>query len=318
MNSKIKSVVVTLLCGAWVLGLALWGLLLPDGDISLSERRRLAQMPKISAEALLDGSFMSDFESYSADQFPLREGFRRVKSVGEYYVFRRLDSEGIYLKDGYASKLDYPLNTAAAEHVLERMGYIYDTYLKDSGGKIFLSLIPDKNYFMADGYPHLDYDELVAMMRNGAEYAEYIDIFPTLELSDYYRTDTHWRQEKLIDTAKTLADGMGASLTWEYSENELDTPFYGVYYGQSALPLPGERLVYLTSEGLRDIEVYNAELDKTQEVYVMENADGADPYEIFLDGSRSLMVLSNPNADSDKELVIFRDSFGSSIAPLLA
>ncbi|MBR6635258.1 MAG: hypothetical protein IKL41_06515, partial [Clostridia bacterium] len=32
----------------------------------------------------------------------------------------------------------------------------------------------------------------------------------------------------------------------------------------------------------------------------------------------SLITIDNPNAKTDKELVLFRDSFGSSIAPLLA
>ena len=31
-----------------------------------------------------------------------------------------------------------------------------------------------------------------------------------------------------------------------------------------------------------------------------------------------LLRIDNPNATTDKELIIFRDSFGSSIAPLLA
>ena len=38
---------------------------------------------------------------------------------------------------------------------------------------------------------------------------------------------------------------------------------------------------------------------------------------MFLSGSLSLITIENPNATTDKELVIFRDSFGSSIAPLL-
>ena len=49
----------------------------------------------------------------------------------------------------------------------------------------------------------------------------------------------------------------------------------------------------------------------------MDKAYGKDPYEMFLSGSLSLITIENPNATTDKELVIFRDSFGSSIAPLL-
>jgi hypothetical protein len=39
---------------------------------------------------------------------------------------------------------------------------------------------------------------------------------------------------------------------------------------------------------------------------------------MFLSGPLSLVTVENPNASTDKELVVFRDSFGSSIAPLFA
>ena len=40
---------------------------------------------------------------------------------------------------------------------------------------------------------------------------------------------------------------------------------------------------------------------------------------MFLSGARvSLVVIENPNATTDKELIVFRDSYGSSLIPLLA
>lgn len=53
-------------------------------------------------------------------------------------------------------------------------------------------------------------------------------------------------------------------------------------------------------------------------VYDMEKGAGNDPYELFLSGSISLLSIENPNAETDRELIVFRDSFGSSLAPLLA
>ncbi len=41
------------------------------------------------------------------------------------------------------------------------------------------------------------------------------------------------------------------------------------------------------------------------------------PYEMLLSGSLSLVTLNNLKAQEDKKLIVFRDSFGSSIAPLL-
>ena len=39
---------------------------------------------------------------------------------------------------------------------------------------------------------------------------------------------------------------------------------------------------------------------------------------MFLSGPLSLVTIENPNINTQKELIIFRDSFGSAIAPLLA
>ena len=37
-----------------------------------------------------------------------------------------------------------------------------------------------------------------------------------------------------------------------------------------------------------------------------------------MSGSKSILTIENPEAETDRELILFRDSFGSSLAPLLA
>ena len=104
--------------------------------------------------------------------------------------------------------------------------------------KVYLSVIPDKNYFLAEtnGYPALDYQALTDALRKQTEFAAYIDLFGTLTADDYYRTDSHWRQENLLTTADTLAAAMGVALPdSRYTEWTLDRPYYGVYYGYAAL-----------------------------------------------------------------------------------
>ena len=49
----------------------------------------------------------------------------------------------------------------------------------------------------------------------------------------------------------------------------------------------------------------------------MDKLTGNDLYEMYLSGNQPLLRIDNSNAATDKELIIFRDSFGSSIAPLL-
>jgi hypothetical protein len=111
---------------------------------------------------------------------------------------------------------------------------------------------------------------------------------------------------------------MGTVPAGEYEERVLDHPFYGVYCGQSALPLPAEEIRYLTGSFMEDCTVYDHQNGKEISFYDMEKAVGKDPYEMFLSGNLSVVTIENSNAATEKELIVFRDSFGSSLVPLLA
>ena len=318
--NHINNIVTVVVLGVVFVSLTMASWLLPPQEFSDNERRKLAQRPKFSPDTMSDGSFMMEFEKYTLDQFPLRDQFRTLKAYTTYDVFGQLDNHDIYIQDGYAAKLEYPLQMDSLEHAADRFAYIYEKYLAGKEMNIYLSIVPDKSYFLAEkhGYLSTDYEKLFHVMRNHMNYADYIDITGTLDITDYYKTDTHWRQEKLPETAAVLAEGMGTSISGAYTEYALDVPFYGVYYGQSALPLPPETLYYLSNDVLDGCIVTNHEDQTMGSIYNMEKKSGKDPYEIFLSGPRSLITIENPNCESDKELVIFRDSFGSSIAPLLS
>lgn len=317
---KIKNIILVILTAAFLFGFLLWSILKPTDEQSVSERRQLAKFPAVNGETILSGSFMTDFEKYTLDQFPLRDQFRTVKAITAFYIFGQKDNNDIYIKDGFAAKLEYPMNEDSIKYAASRFQFVYDKFIANKDMNVYLSVIPDKNYFMAEenGYPSIDYEKFISDMRELTGFAEYIDITTLLELSDYYSTDTHWRQEKLTDVARHLAAEMGVELSAEYTVNKVDTPFYGVYYGQSALPLPSDDLYYLENSLLNDCKVYDHETGKYISVYDLEKTNGNDPYEMFLSGSKSLLTIENPSSTTDKELIIFRDSFGSSIAPLLA
>ena len=304
----------------------LWGALTcaawfgPAEDFSDTERRKLAQFPKLNTQTVLDGKFMTEFESYTLDQFPLRDSFRRLKALFHYNALGQKDNNDIYIADGYAAKLEYPLNEVSVSNALGKFNAIYDRYLGGSE-KIVVSVVPDKGYYLAEanGYPAMDYAALFEAVRQGMSWAEFADITADLEAGDYYRTDTHWRQEQIVDAAEALCKALGAD---RFREEELtpvavERPFYGVYYGQAALPMDGEQMTVLENEILKNCTVYNHEIGKTTGIYDWEKLDSRDLYDVYLSGAAALLTIENPNAKTDKELVVFRDSFGSSIVPLL-
>ena len=318
-KNKWNMIAMAAVGAVWLL-LAATAWLRPADAASDSERRELAQFPDISAEKLLDGSFMTDFEDYTLDQFPLRDSFRKLKAGVHYYVLGQRDNNDIYLSDGYAAKLEYPLNEKSLAHALQVFGNIREKYLQ--GSKVYAAVVPDKNYYLADklGYPSLDYEKLMLSVQQGMPYAEHIDLTSSLTIDDYYHTDTHWRQERLLAAAQRLCNAMGvpAPKAEDYRLNKAEKPFYGVYYGQAALPMEPDTLYTMESDLLDGCKVFNYETNAYTDIYDQQKLEGKDLYEVYLSGPVSLLRVENPNAQTDKELIVFRDSFGSSMVPLLA
>ena len=138
MNKRIKNIVTVVLLAAFLFGFGAWAALKPADSLSLSERRRLKQLPAVRMDAVLSGKFMSDFEGYALDQFPLRDEWRTLKALNQLYVYRQKDNNGVYIKDGYAAKLEYPMNESSIDHAAERFRYLYENFMADAGARVHL------------------------------------------------------------------------------------------------------------------------------------------------------------------------------------
>jgi len=315
MEKNRDKILVGLVGGIFaLLCLLVW--VMPDAQYSTAERRELKQMPEFSAETIVCGRFMSNFEEYSLDQFPFRDLYRSFKALTSL----KSDNNDVYVVDNVINSMDYPLKESNLAYASDRFRNIYDTYLKDRNCAIYLSIIPDKNYFYAEnnGYLALDYEKLITVMREQNDYMTYLDIFEELSGEDYYNTDTHWRQECLPEVANKLLTGMGSKVVTEYEQVDATEEFYGVYYGQAALPLPPDSISYLTNPMIEGYQVFDFQNNREIPVYDESRLSGKDPYEMFIGGPISLVTITNSGCDNGKHLIVFRDSFTSSLAPLLA
>ncbi len=322
MKKLTNLITITLFC-ALLVSFGAGAVLLPDTEISKSERRYLTQFPDLTWTTVTDGTFMQNIEKYLPDQFPMREGFRSLKAVFEKLTLR-LDSSDIYEYDGHLAALDYELKENLVEKAAAKVNKVKDSLLTE-GHTAYLAVIPPKNYYMAENdrsHPVMDYEHLKEMMWESCPDITHIELYDTLTLDDYYKTDSHWRQERLdkvvgrLTTAMDVPHGGLASYTHNYSDAM--EQFEGVYVGQSALPVKPETMYYLTTDAIRDAKVTYTGADiKENAVYVESKIEGVDMYDVFLGGAVPLVEIVNESASTDKELVIFRDSFGSSLAPLL-
>lgn len=316
MSDKAKNIVVTITFFLLIIIFFIANLLKPDTKISLTERRKLAKFPEITIENILDGSFAKKFEKYTTDQILGREEFRKLKSVLDFDLFRKKDNNEMYVYQDSIIKIEYPLNEKSVLNAANKINQIQEQYL--NGMKCYYSIIPDKNYFIEkDKYIKMDYEKLQEIMQQNIKNAEYIDIFDCLQLQDYYVTDIHWKQENLQKVVDKISSKIKFDnrLSTPYSQEEI-IEFNGIYAGQLPVKTKQDKICTLTNEVIQNAKVYNYETKKETQVYDKEKLKSNDKYDIYLSGPTPLLKITNPNAKTDKELIIFRDSFASSLAPL--
>ena len=313
MNDKIKDIVVTIIFLFTVISLFLINVIKKDTDISVAERRKLATMPELTTKSLFDGTYFKKFDSYVTDQFVERDAFRKIKidielsTKGEY--------NNLYLYDDYIIEEIFPLNSNSINNLTNKINYIKDTYLNDNSN-IYYTIIPDKNYFINNGNLKLNYNKLQDMMKNNLSNINYINIFDKLTLDNYYKTDTHWKEEDLFNVANTIANQMNFDITNNNVVNTITT-FNGSYAGRLSVTKDIDTIKTISNPSIDNSCVYNYETKKYTDIYDYTKINSLDKYDIYLSGAVPIIDIINNNSSSDKELIVFRDSYGSSLIPLL-
>ena len=311
-----RTISLILILAIWG-GLAAFAWVKAPAEVSDAERRPLEQFPAVSGESLLSGQFMKDFADYAVDQFPLRDGFRTLNAYLTYYLLGQKDNNGIYLHDGYAAKMEYPMSETSVNNAIARFNELYEKYLTDCN--VRFALVPDKGCYLAEdaGALSMDYDALYEKMAQALPWAELLDLRQSLTIDSFYRTDTHWSQDAILPAAQQIADSLGVSIPEQFEKVTLERPFYGVYYGQAALPMEPDQLHYLTNAMLEKCTVKSHDTGRTSKIYDKSKLGSKDLYDVFLSGATAVLEITNPAGTAGKELIVFRDSFGSSMVPLL-
>lgn len=283
------------------------GIIIPDKNISNSERRKLASFPKVE----FSNDYITKIDKYFLDHFPFRDKFRGVKASYNYNVLKMLDNNGIFLKDNYIFKSGYPTNEDSIEKFINHVREMSNLF---NNSNIYTMIIPDKNYYLDDkNFLNIDYDYIYNKVD---DLGTFIDIRNELELDDYYETDTHWKQDRIINIVKKMSEKMNFNYYDVSYEKNIYDKFYGVYYGESAISREPENLVYLTSSLFNNVKVKYLENSEFTGIYNVSKLSGLDSYDVYLDGASSFIEIFNSNSTGG-ELVVFRDSFGSSLVPLL-
>ena len=280
-------VIVILFVGTLFL-FSILGLFFEDKSLSNYERRKLVGVSKLKDD------FFENLDDYLSDQFPFRDNFISINSLFDRYILGNKESNDVFVVDDYIIEKNYPLNLKSVNSFINKLNYINKTYLTKSN--VFYTIIPDKNYFI-DGN-------------------RYLNILPLLKLSDYYKTDIHIKQSSYDKIIKKFSNFFNFDYhNYNFQEN-IYNKFYGASYSKAPTFIKSEDLIYLSNDILDNANVWHLEYGN-KKVYDIEALDSLDSYNVFLSGPSALIEIENLVASNEKELIIFRDSFGSSFAPLL-
>ncbi len=232
--------------------------------------------------------------------------------------------EKIYVENGAIYEKTGEVNIGAIENNIGKINRLCEEHLGNMN--IYFSIIPDKEYYLKDVL-ETEFDNLENAVKSKITgNVKYFSIEDTLSLDNFYKTDMHWKQEDLGKTVEKIEEELEIKNEEVSYEEQTLEEFYGTYYKEASKienlnlenSVKPDEMIYLSNEELENCKVYNTETQKDEKIYNLDRVDETkNKYDLFLSGATALTTIINEDAKTDKKLILFRDSFGSSIAPLL-
>lgn len=307
-------------------------LILPKSDYSTQEKRVLSDFPTATVETVFNGDFGSEFETYLADQMPLRTFFVGLNS----YANMLLGENG--LNGVYQCSDGYLINTPVqdSDNLNKNIEYINE-FAEDIDVPVYMTVVPSTGYIMKDVLPAVHYlyqDEVIlnkvtTQLSSEIQYMDLSKVFSTI-VSDrktqiFYKTDHHWTAEGAYIAYQELCNKMGLTAT---SKNDFNIESYGGFlgttYSKSALWLSQPDMIELWknknhTENQFEVEIIDGGVsEKSNSLFYTEHLEEDDKYPVYLDGNHSLVKIKNNASHTGQKLLVIKDSFAHSIVPFFA
>ncbi len=317
---------------------------LPQQTYSAQENRYLTTRPQISVDGIFSGEVQKDLTNAANDQFPGRELWMETATTSQYLLYHR-EINGVYIgKNGHLFEkvVDSDLSE---ENYRKNIGFI--TALRQNADtEVSVMLVPTPGTVLTDQLPKravlydpTPYDTL------GEELCE-ADSVHWLSIRDeivraaqdgdqtlYFKTDHHWTTNGAYVGASLYLQSHGITpISQEnYDVQTKSTRFLGTLYSKVA-GLPGEKPEELdlpmnlpqgisieTSGAPADALSTNGthEMPQLSGIYDLSKLDVKDQYAVYFGGNYGSLTIKNPNAQTNRHLLIFKDSYANSMVPYL-
>ena len=321
MSKKFNVFLSALFC-AFIGGVCVISLLLPDKDFSPLENRYLKKPPKLSAESLADGKFMEAAEDYVSDHIVGRDFWVAAKAWSERLSGKQ-ENEGVYF--GKQDTLINRVKDPDPEKLEQDTGHL-DTLVGNVSVPVYFGLIPSAAEIWRDrlpaGAPTADERAVIDQLYFSTG-ASTIDLYGALEAHSgediYYRTDHHWTSLGAFYGANAIFEAMGLEpiRLEDYTKTTVSDQFYGTSFSTSGVRwLPPDSIdAYVPDQGIK-VTSYFKGTPEEGSLYVESWLAEKDKYSYFLGGRQPLCVVEKEGSTGPRVLVI-RDSYSDSLAPFL-
>ena len=333
--SKKFNIFLTVLFCAFIGGMGVISLLLPDKDFSELENRYLQKPPKLSLETLSSGKFMEDAEDYVSDHILGRDFWVAAKAWSERLSGKK-ENEGVYFgaKDTLINRVNTPAwedtpaqqGVPAKQGLLTRIGFV-DALVGNMDVPVYFGLIPSAAEIWRDrlpkGAPTADEKAIIDQLYFSTG-ASTIDLYKALNAHGdediYYRTDHHWTSLGAFYGANALLEALDLEPLDlnDYQKTTVTDRFYGTSFSTSGVRwLPPDRIdAYVPDEGVKVTSYFNGRPAEGS-LYVDSKLDVKDKYAYFLGGNQPLCVIESEKAPDGPKALLIRDSYSDSLAPFL-
>lgn len=297
-----------------------------DREYSESENRNLTQLPALSLMSVLDGSFMSEFESYMSDQFLFRDSAVFAKTLLSRLTGATEVNE-VYI--GENGRLFEVPSDYSEERVNDIISAVNSFAEKSGIENQYFLLAPNSTHILSESLPAFlscdNQGEQISKFYSKLSLSiDVIDVVSAFEGSEnkealYFKTDHHWTSEGAYKAFSVFAKTAGIEYCEaDYEKIVFSDSFYGTLSSSSGIkeaPDALSAIIPVNSAGA--YVVHNLEKqEKTTSVFDLSKLETKNQYEVFFGGNFSRIVINTTNING-KRLLVFKDSFANCFIPLL-
>ncbi|WP_347561510.1 DHHW family protein [Clostridium senegalense] len=327
-NNKLLKIIVAIMFIVFFTSIVALNIITPNKDFSELENRVLQKKPKFSIESLLEGKFTKKYEEYISDQFAFRDFWVELKSKCDKFIGKK-ESNDVYLgKDDYLLE---KFKAPSQEEVDNRVNAINNFDNQSKELKKYIVLAPTAVDILKDKLPHYVVEPsektYLDKFKDGLnEDINFVDVYEKLNSKKdeyiYYKTDHHWTTDGAFYAYEELAKSMNLSLADKdnFDKVEVNNEFLGSLYSKGNfrdVSSDSINLYKYKNNIEEDIKIeYPLEEKESNSMYAMDNLKKKDKYTVFLDGNHPLVKIST-KANSDRKLLIVKDSYANSFVPFL-